>query len=57
MLMTQGGQTLVNSVKPAGDYPPARSETAAMRGIAAQATVRGADGTVGTPSLVRVVWC
>ena len=48
---------MVKWVNPTGDMTPARPETAARSGNAARATVRGADGTVGTLGLVRVGWC
>ena len=47
---------MVKWVKPTGDMTPARPETAAWSGNRAQATVRGADGTVGTLGLVRDLW-
>ena len=57
MSVVNGVKPLVSRVNPAGVSTPARPETAARSGNAARATVRDADGTVGTLGLVRVGWC
>ena len=54
MLMTQGGQTLVNSVKPAGDSTPARPDAAANHGFALRGAVWRAEHSYGMRTLVRI---
>ena len=54
MLMTQGGQTLVNSVKPAGDSTPARPDAAANHGFALRGAVWRPGHSYGMRTLVRI---
>ena len=54
MLMTQGGQTLVNSVKPAGDSTPARPDAAGHLGFCLQGTACDTVGFYGELGLMLI---